>query len=244
MSGIKTYTQFDLNAAPTEEHHVVRLDDMIRYVSGKIKNPVRAVLNTNFDAAYNGTAKTLTQTTPDVLTVDGVTLAAGDRVLIAGQTDKTQNGIYVLTTLGAAGTTAAVLTRAADFDDSPDIISNVKIPVSEGTANHDSTWGLTTDTIPIVLDSTNLEFARDSGMLARVVELTFTLAGDDATSVFTFSHNLDTKHVTHELYNLAGETVNAQFQRLSVNDAKVILGSPLETGDDLTLIIRAQVNPV
>ena len=244
MSGIKTYAQFDMHVAPTEEKHLVRLDDMLRYVAGKIKNPVRAVLNTNLAAAYDGTAKTLTQSSPATVVIDGVTLVVGDRALIAGQTDKTQNGIYVMTTAGVTSSVAAVFTRAADFDEASDILSNVKIPVSEGTANHDSTWVLTTDTLPIVLDSTNLEFARDSGLLTRVEELTFTLVGDDATETFTFSHNLNTLNVTHEIYDANGDTVVAQFQRTSVNDVKVTLGEALATGDDLTLVVRARVTPV
>jgi hypothetical protein len=244
MSGIKTYTQFDMRVAPTEENHLVRLDDMIHYVAGKIKNPVRAVLNSNFAATYEGTGKTLTQSTPAEVVIDGVTLVVGDRALIAGQTDKTQNGVYVMTTAGVTAGAAAVFTRAADFDENPDIIESVKIPVSEGVANHDSTWVLTTDTLPIVLDSTNLEFARDSGSLARVEELAFTLVGDNATSAFTFSHNLNTLNITHEIYDSNGETVVAQFQRTSVNDVKVTLGEALATGDDLTLVVRARVAPV
>ena len=241
MSGIKTYTQFDMRVPPTEEHHLVRLDDMLRYVAGKIKNPVRAALNTNFAATYDGTGKTLTQSVPAAVVIDGVTLVVGERVLFAGQTDKTQNGIYVMTTAGVTSSVAAVFTRAADFDEASDIISNVKIPVSEGTANHDSTCVLTTDTLPIVLDSTNLDFARDSGSLTHVEQLTFTLVGDNATEAFTFSHNLNTLNVTHELYDANGETVVAQFQRTSVNDVKVTLGEALAVGDDLTLVVRAQV---
>jgi hypothetical protein len=245
MAGIKHYAQIDMRVAPTAESHLVRLEDMVLYVAGKIKNPVRVVSTVNFDGTYDGGAKTLTQTAPLGLIVDGKLPVVGDRVLLAGQTDKTQNGIYVLTTAPVPGTVAAILTRATDFDESSDIVSNVKVPVSEGLANHDSTWVLTTDTLPIVLDSTNLEFARDSGPLTRVAEVTGYFVGDDVTSEVTFTHNLNSYHVTHEIYDdNSGETVVAQFQRLSANDAKVTLGAPLATGEVLTVILRAQVTPV
>jgi hypothetical protein len=45
----------------------------------------------------------------------GIVLAIGDRILIHNQTDAKQNGIYVVTTAGAAG----VIERAADQDGSP-----------------------------------------------------------------------------------------------------------------------------
>jgi hypothetical protein len=246
MSGIRHFTQIDMRVPATEETHLVRLDEMVRYVAGKIKNPVRALLGSNFDSAYDSTGKTLTQTTAAALAIDGVTLAAGDRILLVGQTDKTQNGIYTVTTLGVDATTEAVLTRAADFDESSDIVSQVKIPVSEGASSGDTTWVLATDTSPIVLDSTNLEFVKDSGgAFAKIVEATTTLVGDDATDVFTYNHNWDTRYVTCEAYDAATyDTVVLDFQRTTVNQVKFTFGEPLETGTDIIVILRAWVEPV
>ena len=243
MSGQIYRSQVDMRTPPTEDRHLVRWQDMVEYVVGKFKNPVRVVMTANFIASYNTAGLKLTQTTPAALVVDGVTLAVGDKVLLTGQSDKTQNGIYEVEILGVADTTAAVLVRADDFDESAKIIPNVKIPIVEGTSNHDTIWVLTTPA-PITLDTTNLEFAKDLVDVKRVVELTFKLEGDDVTDEFTFSHNLDTLRVTHELYDSDGETVYAQFKRVSANDVKVILGAPLETGDDLTLIIRAEADPI
>jgi hypothetical protein len=60
-------------------------------------------------------------------TVDGVSLVAGDRVLVAGQTDATTNGIYVV----ASG----AWSRATDFDETSESKEGDFVFVVEGTAN-------------------------------------------------------------------------------------------------------------
>lgn len=52
-------------------------------------------------------------------TVAGVAVAAGDRVLVAGQTDATENGIYDVAT--------GNWTRSPDWDASGDIVAGVRI---------------------------------------------------------------------------------------------------------------------
>lgn len=57
-------------------------------------------------------------------TIDGITLAAGDRVLVWQQTDASENGIYI------AGSTPA---RAADFDASDEILGALVYVVAGDT---------------------------------------------------------------------------------------------------------------
>ena len=57
-------------------------------------------------------ATTANITLEDLQTIDGVNIAAGDRVLVRAQTDPTQNGIYVAVDGGP-------WTRATDFDGTP-----------------------------------------------------------------------------------------------------------------------------
>jgi len=63
-------------------------------------------------------------------TLDGVTLATGNRILVKDQTDAEDNGIYIVVASGAA-------TRSTDFDSlSPiDEINGSSVAVQEGTAN-------------------------------------------------------------------------------------------------------------
>ena len=89
-----------------------------------------------------------------LLTIDGVTTAAGDRVLVKNQTDAKTNGIYVV----ASGTWS----RSLDADTSAKVTSGMFTFITEGTANADSGWVLTTPD-PIVLGTTNLSFVQFSG---------------------------------------------------------------------------------
>ena len=244
MSGIKTYVQTDLRVPPTENTHVVRLGDLIDYVAGMTKQAVRVVMTAPLIGTYNTANKTLTQTTPAVLSADGVTLVQGDRVLLAGQLDLTQNGIYTLTTPGVAGTTAAVLTRAVDFNSTAEIINGMIVPVAEGGDNAGTRWKLTVGSIPFELDATNLIFEREVVDFTKIVEMAFDIAGDGATTSYPFTHSLGTLNVTHEIFEkVTWETVVAQFRRISTNTVQVDFGVPLSVGENMTLVIRAEVDP-
>lgn len=99
-------------------------------------------------------ATTANITLSGLQTIDGVSLLAGDRVLIKDQTTATQNGIYTV----AAGT----WTRAEDFNADPDISNGAFTWIKEGTTQADSQWVLLTDD-PIVLGTTALTFTQASG---------------------------------------------------------------------------------
>ena len=88
--------------------------------------------------------------------IDGVTLVAGDRVLLKNQTDASENGIYVAV---ASGGTPA---RSDDANASADVTSGMFVWVEEGTANADQGYVLTTNNV-ITLNTTNLTFTQFSG---------------------------------------------------------------------------------
>lgn len=89
-----------------------------------------------------------------LLTIDGVVLVAGDRVLVKDQAAGSQNGIYV----AAVGAWA----RAADADDGAKLNSGAIIPIEAGTANGDTLWMLTTDGA-ITIGVTALAFSNIQG---------------------------------------------------------------------------------
>ena len=86
-------------------------------------------------------------------TIDGVTLADGDRVLVKDQSTASQNGIYT------AGASPA---RAADANADAEVTAGMFVFVEEGTANGDNGYVLTTDGT-ITLNSTALTFTQFSG---------------------------------------------------------------------------------
>src|SRR4029079_6844472 len=88
-------------------------------------------------------------------TIDGVSVIAGDRVLVKDQSTGSQNGLY----LAASG----AWSRATDADASAEVTGGLAVWVNEGTANADTGWVLTT-TDPITVGSTSLAFTQFSGL--------------------------------------------------------------------------------
>ncbi|OUW00825.1 MAG: hypothetical protein CBD16_06215, partial [Betaproteobacteria bacterium TMED156] len=86
-------------------------------------------------------------------TIDGVTLADGDRVLLKDQTDASENGVYT------AGASPA---RATDFDSDAEVTAGAFFFVEEGSANADSGFVISTDD-DITVGSTNIAFTQFSG---------------------------------------------------------------------------------
>lgn len=84
-------------------------------------------------------------------TVDGVTLATGDRILIKNQAAGAENGIYTVNASGAP-------TRATDADSGAELV-NASMYVSEGTANADLQF-VCTNNATISLGSTSLTFVQ------------------------------------------------------------------------------------
>ena len=66
-------------------------------------------------------------------TVDGQTLATGDRILLKNQTTASENGIYTVNATGAP-------TRATDADASGEISKGALIYIEAGTANSGQLW--------------------------------------------------------------------------------------------------------
>lgn len=87
------------------------------------------------------------------LTIDGVAVANGDRILLRNQTTGSENGIYVASGIGSS----YVLTRSSDADVTGDITSGLTVAAEEGTLGADKIFMLTTNN-PIVVGTTSLSF--------------------------------------------------------------------------------------
>jgi hypothetical protein len=236
MNGKKFLSQILMFVPPTEDEHVVTLGVLNDKLNGHFKGTVRAATTVNLAADYDGTGKTLTADADGALIVDGITLDVGERILVKNQTDKTQNGIYAVTDTGDAST-PFVLTRAADFDRSEELIPGVCIVVSAGTSNK-GTWTLISEGT-LTLDSSNLDFERLT-TADKSVKAAFDIQGDGATTTFSFSHSWGTKDVIHSLFDATtDEEVVAEFKRTSVNDVQVTFGAAPQAGENYRLVLMA-----
>lgn len=134
--------------------------------------------------------------------IDGVSLVAGDRVLVAGQAAAETNGIYVVR--------SGAWTRSADADNSPvgEVASGMFTFVQEGSKGGTG-WVLATSN-PIVLGTTPLSFVQfsEAGQITAGAGLTLT-----GTIVDVVSAN-------------AGIKVNANNIELDVSaDGTLVIGS-------------------
>lgn len=130
-----------------------------------VKQSVRAASTANITVTYAaaGGSSARGQITAAPNTLDGVTLAAGDRILLKDQTVGAVNGIWVVSTLGTGSN--GTWDRATDFDSDAEVTSGAFTFVAEGTTNDNSGWVLTTND-PIVIggaSGTALTFTQFSG---------------------------------------------------------------------------------
>lgn len=171
-------------------------------------------------------------------TVDGVVLAAGDRVLVKNQATGSQNGLYV----AAVGAWA----RSADADENAEVTPALTVSVETGTTQADTVWQLITDA-PIVIGTTALVFQDITNGLARLASPAFTgnptaptpAQFDADTSVAT------TEFVQRALGNIQGVMTISASQTLALADAGKLINIDTTAGNvTLTLPANAPAGTV
>lgn len=139
-----------------------------------IKTAVRAASTANVTIATPGA------------TIDGVTLATNDRILLKDQSTPAQNGIYVF------NGSAVAATRATDAATSADFVKLFQVGVSEGTANSATLW-MFSQSAAFTLATTAVTFAKinSAGGSVTSVALTvpseFTVTGSPVTGSGTLA---------------------------------------------------------
>jgi hypothetical protein len=199
-------------------------------------------------------------------TLDGVTLATGDRVLVKNQTDATENGIYVVAASGAPA-------RSSDADTAAEITASFAVFVEEGTVNADSGWTLTNNGA-VTVGTTALSFTQftglgqitagdgltktantlnvvggdgitvnaDSVVIDRTVVVTKYAAsiGDGTNTSYTVTHNLNTRDVVVSLYDTASPyaEVMADVEHTTTNTITVLF-SVAPTTNKYRVVVHA-----
>lgn len=211
-------------ATPTDPAHVATKGYVDSARSGlDVKQSVRAATTAPLTLANQLEAG-------DV--VDGVTLAAGNRVLVKDQSTGSENGIYVVQASGAA-------IRAEDFDSSSEVTAGAFTFIEEGTVNGDTGYVLTTNDV-IILGTTSLTFTQFSG--------TGQITAGDALSKDGATLNVNVDNISIEVSSdalriasgAAGDGLSASAGVLSVN---VAANGGLEiSSDDLQINLDATVS--
>ena len=180
------------------------------------KEPVRVATTAELTGTY--ATGVLTLDSP-LTTLDGVTLADKDAVLVKDQSDKTQNGIYTIDATGS------ILTRRDDFKEGKTILNNTFVNVMEGTANGDTRWTIVSDGV-ITVNSSNITFVKDIDTAASSIKVAKgSITGDDSTTAFNIAHNLnltDANAYILMIKDSAGNTVYADDVPTTSNEANSI----------------------
>jgi len=146
-------------------------------------------------------------------TVDGVALAVSDRVLVNGQSTSSQNGIYVVNSVGTGSN--GTWSRANDANQTAQITSGMLVMVSEGTTYANTEWYLSTKA-PITLGTTGLTFAQFSGGGGSSYG-----NANVATYLTSYSGNLSAGNVLSNVFNSTGSgniTLNSASGIINASD--------------------------
>jgi hypothetical protein len=117
--------------------------------------------------ANTGVGATLTNAGANAaISIDSIALASTNRVLVQGQTNQSENGVYTVTTVGD-GSTAWVLTRATAEDTYSPVDTSALgygdyFFVQQGTSYAGSSYVLTTPVSEILFGYTNILFSQFS----------------------------------------------------------------------------------
>ena len=127
-------------------------------------------------------------------TLDGISLATGNKVLVKNQSDATENGIYVVPASGAAS-------RDPDFNTVDELAGQLVI-IQEGTTNEDTIFLCTTDTGGTI-GSVNITFSQVQPQFTGTVSSV--AVADAGSSEFTVTGSPIT---TSGTINLAVNNIN------------------------------------
>jgi hypothetical protein len=254
-----TISDFDTQVRTSRLDQMAAPTAAVSLNSQKITNLATPTVSTDaatkgyVDSAVNGTdwkqsvrvASTANiATLSGLLTIDGITVVANDRVLVKDQSTGSANGIY----LAASG----AWTRALDADENAEVTAGLSVMVTEGTTNADTQWRLTTNDA-IVVGTTALTFAQigagssytngtginivgnviniDTAVVVRKVAQNV-----GAGSSVAITHGLGTLDVHVQVYEIStGATVECDVTRNSTS--QVTLGFATAVSADVYRVV-------
>jgi hypothetical protein len=193
----------------------------------RVESPIN--LNATYDNGTAGVGATLTNAgTQAALVIDGITMVVADRVLVYEQTNQTQNGVYVVTSIGSDSTNW-VLTRSDDADTygvaGPDTLSEGStFFVQEGATGAGETY--TCNTVgTITFGTTNITFAQVSSAQIYSAGTGLTLSGTQ----FSIT-NTGTAGTYGSASQVPVFVTNAQGQVTSVTNTAIAINGSAVTG--------------
>jgi len=149
--------------------------------------------------------------------IDGYQTQEGDRILVAGQGDDSQNGIYIVS--------SGSWVRSDDCNSSSNIVAKMQVAVHSGKRYEDTTWQLDIDSSDVIVGSTPLIWRVES--YDEMNGKTFQIKKSDwyvenEYYYHDIQHYMNTSFPNTTIYEL--DTFTSDYSRVRVD--KVIIIDP------------------
>jgi hypothetical protein len=181
-----------------------------------------------YNNGTSGVGATLTANANGALSVDSTLTVVNNRVLVKNEVTQANNGVYVVTQVGTAGT-PYILTRATDFDTAGTGVDQIDegdfFLVTSGTANANTAWVQQTAP-PITIGTTAIVFQQFSA------PITYTAGtGLSESPSYTFNiANTGTAGTYGSASSVPVFVTNAQGQVTSVTNTGIAIASGAVSG--------------
>jgi hypothetical protein len=224
-----------ISTAPTSNTDIVNKQYADAIASGihfheAVALATTAALPANtYNNGTSGVGATLTANANGALSVDSTLTIVAERILVKNEVAGANNGVYVVTQVGSAGT-PYILTRATDFDTVGTGVNQIDegdfFLVTSGVANLNTAWVQQTAP-PITVGTTPIVFQQFSA------PITYT-AGTGLNESPTYTFNIANTTVSANTYGSASSVpvfaVNAQGQLTSVTNTTIAINGSAVTG--------------
>ena len=233
-------TTGSITTAPTSGNDIVNKDYADAIASGiNFHQSCRYATTTALPAnIYNngtsGVGATLTAVVNGALSVDGVAVAATQRILVKNEVAQANNGVYTVTQAGS-GILPYILTRASDFDTAGTGVDQIDAGdfflITAGSTLANTSWVQQTP-LPITVGTTALVF------LQFGAPLTYS-AGTGLSESPAYTFNIANTTVVSGSYGLAASVptiaVNAQGQITSASNTAIAIAATQVTSGVLAI---------
>ena len=188
-----------------------------------------------YNNGTGGVGATITANANGALSIDGVAVVAGNRVLIKNEVGAAQanHGVYVVTQTGN-GSTPFILTRATDFDTAGSGVDQIDAGdfflVTAGATLANTSWVQQTP-LPITVGTTPIIFSQFGAPVLYSAGTGLSLAG----TVFSITNTGVTASTYGSASSVPVVAVNAQGQITSANSTSIAIAASQVTSGTLAV---------
>jgi hypothetical protein len=233
-------TTGSITTAPTSGNDIVNKDYADAIASGinfhqSCRYATTTALPTNiYNNGSSGVGATLTAVANGALSVDGVAVAATQRILVKNEVAQANNGVYTVTQAGS-GILPYILTRASDFDTAGTGVDQIDAGdfflITAGSTLANTSWVQQTP-LPITVGTTAIVFTQFGAPLVYS-------AGTGLNESPSYTFNIANTTVVSGSYGLAASVptiaINAQGQITSASNTAIAIAATQVTSGVLAI---------